>query len=72
MDSFVVRIYRRNPKEPRNLAGVVERAGVEGERAFRDLDELLAILTSPVMTRRIGKSVNEWKKWTDNKWKENK
>ena len=44
MDSYVVRIYRRDPKDPQRMAGVVERAEVNGEQAFHDLGELMGIL----------------------------
>ena len=45
MDCYVVRIYRRDPKNLRGLVGIVERAGANGEQAFRDSEELMAILT---------------------------
>jgi hypothetical protein len=47
MDSYVVRIYRRDQKDPHKSVGVVERAEGEGEQAFHDLEELMAILASP-------------------------
>ena len=46
MDSYVVRIYRRDPENPRKSVGVVERAEGEGEQAFHSLDELMSILQS--------------------------
>lgn len=55
MDNYVVRIYRRDTKNPGLLVGVVEEAGVEGKRAFHNLDELWAIL-------RSGNRLSEWKK----------
>ena len=47
MDSYVVRVYRREAEKPCGLAGVVEYAGAEekGTRAFRSCDELLEILS---------------------------
>lgn len=47
MDTYVVRIYRREGKNPHRLVGVVEEVGVEGKKAFRTLDELWAILAVP-------------------------
>jgi hypothetical protein len=44
VQSFVVRIYRRD-RRARRFVGVVEEAGVEGRRAFTTLDELWSILT---------------------------
>jgi hypothetical protein len=42
--SYIVRIYRRD-RRARRLVGVVEEAGVEGQRAFTSPDELWRILT---------------------------
>ncbi|MBI5755932.1 MAG: hypothetical protein HZA12_03315 [Nitrospirae bacterium] len=55
MDNYVVRIYRRDTKNPGLLVGVVEEVGVEGNRAFHNLDELWAILIS-------GNRLSAWKK----------
>ena len=44
MDSYVVRIYRRNSSSPQNLVGLVELVEVNQERAFTSLEELSAIL----------------------------
>ena len=46
MENYVLRIYRREKKDPRILIGVVEEVGVEGNKAFRNLDELWSILNS--------------------------
>jgi hypothetical protein len=45
VQSFVVRIYRRD-RRARRLVGVVEEAGVEGKRAFTTLEDLWRILTA--------------------------
>ena len=47
MDSYIVRIYRRDPKNPKKTVGVVERAEGEGKRAFHDLEELMSVLALP-------------------------
>ncbi|HXE95346.1 MAG TPA: hypothetical protein VN642_03010 [Dongiaceae bacterium] len=44
MDTYIIRVYRHNPKEPRTLVGLVEEAGSEGNRRFNSLEELLEIL----------------------------
>jgi hypothetical protein len=62
MDSYVVRIYRRDPKDPRRLVGVVERAEVKGEKAFHDLGELMGIFGSQEPDRGVHKSVRRGKK----------
>jgi hypothetical protein len=65
MDSYVIRIYRRDENDPRILVGVVEEVGVEGNRAFGNLDELWFILNSSraktSQCKKRNKSSNEKK-----------
>jgi hypothetical protein len=44
MDSYVVRIYRRDGKKPRILIGTVEAAGTGRKVAFSNIEELWEIL----------------------------
>jgi hypothetical protein len=44
MDSYVVRIYRRNSSSLQNIVGLVELVEVNQERAFTNFEELRAIL----------------------------
>lgn len=44
VESYIVRIYRREPKEPWKIAGVVEVPGSDQKRAFASSDALLEIL----------------------------
>ena len=44
MENFIVRIYRRDPAGPMQLAGVVEEVGVAGKKPFHNRAELVAIL----------------------------
>ncbi len=44
MDTYIIRIYRQDPDEPRKLVGLVEEAGAEGKRGFTSLEELWGIL----------------------------
>ena len=44
MENYIIRIYRREEDNPRILVGVVEEVGVEGNKAFTNVDELLDIL----------------------------
>lgn len=44
MDSYLVRIYRKEQNNPRVLVGVIEEPGVEGKKAFHNLYELWDIL----------------------------
>jgi hypothetical protein len=44
MHSYIVRIYREEPDNPRKLVGIVEEVGKKGRLAFTTLDELWEIL----------------------------
>lgn len=44
MDSFIVRIYRKERNSPYKLVGIVEEVGVSGKKGFTDFDELWEIL----------------------------
>ena len=44
MNTYVVRVYRSEQDKRHLLVGVVEEVGVEGKRAFNNLDELWTIL----------------------------
>ena len=55
MENYIVRIYRRVENDPRILVGVVEEVGVEGNKAFTNLEELWKILNSPKAEARKGK-----------------
>ena len=46
MKDYVLRIYRREKNDPQIVVGVVEEVGVEGNKAFSNLDELWSILNS--------------------------
>ena len=46
MKAYVLRIYRREKNDPQIVVGVVEEDGVEGNKAFSNLDELWSILNS--------------------------
>jgi predicted transcriptional regulator YdeE len=46
--NYIVRIYRFEEENPKSLVGVVEEVGVDGNRAFRDIEELWEILRSSI------------------------
>ena len=58
MESYVIRIYRREAENPRNCAGQAEIIETDEKKAFRNLDELLEILQSR------GRASSEKKKHT--------
>jgi len=59
MESYLVRIYRREENNPRLLVGVVEMPGVNEKKAFQNLYELWDILNpikkNPGQSRRNGR-----------------
>ena len=59
MDTYVIRIYRRDENDPRIFVGVVEEVGVKGNRAFGNLDELWFILNSSKAKTSQGKKRNK-------------
>ncbi len=59
METYVVRIYRRNPSLPAEIVGIVEHVGTERTLRFSNVGELNAILTTvttPTEARRYGKN----------------
>jgi hypothetical protein len=44
MESYVVRIYRRDTGSPQNIVGLVELVDVDKKKSFTNFDELRAIL----------------------------
>lgn len=51
MENYIVRIYRHEKDYPRNIVGVVETVGIEGKKAFTNIDELWDILNPRKMTK---------------------
>jgi len=45
MDSYIVRMYRRDADNPESLVGLVETVGEEAKRPFHSVSELVAILS---------------------------
>jgi hypothetical protein len=44
VDSYILRIYRQEKKNPRMLIGTVEKVGKRGRAAFTNMDELWEIV----------------------------
>ena len=47
MESYIVRLYRRDAESPENLVGMVETVGDDEKRPFHTASELVAILLEP-------------------------
>ena len=47
MDSYVIRIYRRGEDKADDVVGIVESVETGGKQAFKNMDELVRILSVP-------------------------
>lgn len=46
LETYIVRIYRRDEKDSGHVVGMVERVGIKNHQTFRNLDELIQILSN--------------------------
>ncbi len=46
IDTYIIRVYRRDPREPRQFSGLVEIVASGAKKTFIDGVELLEILLS--------------------------
>ncbi len=44
MESYVIRIYRRDEQNPQGIIGLVEDIGLEAKTPFHNVEELIHIL----------------------------
>jgi len=47
MESYIVRLYRRDTTNPEKLVGLIETVGLDKTRSFHTVSELVAILSEP-------------------------
>jgi len=47
LESYIVRIYRRDDNKPVEIAGIVESIEAEKKQPFKNMDELSRILCAP-------------------------
>lgn len=59
METYIVRIYRREPGAACELAGTVEEPGCPEKKSFTGIDELLSIFSAGSFTRQEGKRQKE-------------
>ncbi len=55
MDCYIIRIYRRDESDERNIVGLVEIVGMEEKRPFKGTEELISILGDTNKPKRKGK-----------------
>ena len=64
VDSYIIRIYRRNVDRPDTALGVLEDPGDCAQRSFRSRDELWSLLAeAPLRDKKI-KKIKKIKKKT--------
>ena len=54
MDSYLIRIYRRDKKNPEAIIGIIEEIGAEKQESFGNLSELTAIISNPCFAKASG------------------
>ncbi len=59
MESYIIRIYRREKDDLQKITGVAEIAGLEGMKRFNSLEELLNILLSEKKVNPVRKKKGE-------------
>ena len=52
MDSYLIRIYRRDKENPEAIVGIIEEIGTGGKQSFNNLSELNLIITKPKRRKR--------------------
>ena len=71
MDNYIVRIYRQDAEDSRQLAGIVEIAMSGEEKPFSSLEDLIGILTGRDNGTKLkgkGGKEKEQKKKIKEKW----
>ena len=48
MQNYVVRVYRRNPDNKNEVAGIIEKVGTQHQNSFLDLSELQESLKNSI------------------------
>ena len=52
MDSYLIRIYRRDKENPEAIVGIIEEIGTGEKQSFKNLSELNSIITKPKRRKR--------------------
>jgi len=62
MESYLIRIYRREKDNPENIVGIIEEIGTKGKHSFKNLSELGKIICPAVKKTRVKKTQSSKKK----------
>ena len=55
MESYLIRIYRRDEKDPERITGTVEEIGTQKSQGFKNVVELGGIITGKKRKDKDGK-----------------
>jgi len=59
MDSYLIRIYRRDKNNPEAIIGIIEEIGADKQESFGNLSELTTIISNPCVAKAMqGKERN--------------
>ena len=61
IDSYLIRIYRRDENNPEGITGTVEKIGTEKSHGFKSLAELGGIITGKRQDKGAGKKTGQRK-----------
>jgi hypothetical protein len=54
MDSYLIRIYRRDKKNPEAIVGIIEEIDTGEKHSFKNLSELNSIIIKPERRKHKG------------------
>jgi hypothetical protein len=57
MESYLIRIYRREKDNPEGIVGIIEEIGTERKYSFKNLSDLSKVITMP--KRRRGRYIHK-------------
>jgi predicted transcriptional regulator YdeE len=58
-DSYVIRVYRREETDTRQMVGLVETVGNEEQKPFATIEELWKILSAEQKPRKSGQATSK-------------
>lgn len=59
MDNYVIRIYRRGEDKTDDVVGIIESVETKKKQAFKNMNELVRILSAPKRKSRPKKKSNQ-------------
>ena len=62
MESYLIRIYRREKNNPESIVGIIEEIGTKEKHSFKNLSELSKIICPAIKKNRGKKQTQSSKK----------